>query len=170
MYIIENKETLAKYRRICYDTYTVRQKQPRTSGCLIFQVSGSSPGFSPAPCRRLPIPPSNTSILSFQSSVYPCQLPLCFCFLLIYLSGTGSFCLNRLTALFHTARRYLRYSDDRRHRLGRHHQKTFRQCNPHRLFRFQYPAEIRLARKRQISITWRKAGTQMESFFCCLRF
>ncbi len=27
MYIIKNKETLAKYRRICYDTYTVRQKQ-----------------------------------------------------------------------------------------------------------------------------------------------
>ena len=23
----KNKETLAKYRRICYDTYTVRQKQ-----------------------------------------------------------------------------------------------------------------------------------------------
>ena len=27
LYIIKNKETLAKYRRICYDTYTVRQKQ-----------------------------------------------------------------------------------------------------------------------------------------------
>ena len=92
-----------------------------------------------------------------------------FGFLLIYLSGTGSFCLNRPhSPLSHSPP--LRYSDDRRHRLGRHHQKTFRQCNPHRLFRFQYPAEIRLARKRQISITRRKAGTQIESFFCCLRF
>ena len=38
-----------------------------------------------------------------------------------------------------------------------------------RLYAQKMP-EIRLARKRQISITWRKAGTQIESFFCCLRF
>ena len=124
------------------------------------------------PAKDFPFLRHNISISSFQSSRIPMSASSLF--LVSYLSISPvqrSFCLNRphSPALTQPGR-YLRYSDDRRHRLRRHHQKTFRQCDPHRLFRFQYPAEIRLARKRQISITWRKAGTQIESFFCCLRF
>ena len=40
-----------------------------TSGCVIFQSSGSSPGRSPAFCRSVPIPPSSTAILSFKNSL-----------------------------------------------------------------------------------------------------
>lgn len=110
---------------------------------------------------RLPAKTSHSSV-KYQYFIVPIfpythvSFLSVFGFLLIYLSGTGSLFETDLTALY-TARRYLDTPMTAVTDLDGII-KTFRQCDPHRLFRFQYPAEIRLARKRQISITWRKAG------------
>lgn len=116
-------------------------------------------GFSPAPCRRLPIPPSNTSILSFQSSRIPMSASSLFLFL-TYLSlryrqflfeQTSQPSFTQPAAIFDTPMTAVTDLDGIIKKLSVNVIPTVFSASSTR-------QKSGWHGKRQISITWRKSG------------